>query len=360
MSPAARAEAAQMAFAGQPPAIQAKLQSALSEIGVLASPLGEDCLRQAAGAKRAQVNAKFDGFSSSCERAAWVWLTDPAMFQAAEALWFFERRSTSASLADAFAGPDAFQVASDLSALKARIAAIIAEDIGADALVEVERYDMSDGAVLLAISHQELWRTEDEFNEAGALGARASRPVQHAAAKIEAGIVTIAAERGGAARRAALAHAVAEEALGLPGDLARLAPLNYNLQRLLDPAPFRVDAAHLITDVLVIALKLRPPSMGDALIKVFSSGRNVTDIRERAIQLVPLPDRATTPVVSGELRVVFAPGPGRTRQRSVRLVFGGAAGCKFQLDCAEEALVRSYLKSWGLIAPHRAVAGPGR
>ncbi|MEQ1618884.1 MAG: hypothetical protein ABL883_11140 [Terricaulis sp.] len=359
LSPTRRADAAQAAFATLPKAIQAKLQAVLTEIGVLASPLGEDCLRQAAGVERARFNAKFVELNSCCERAAWARLNFPAMFEAARALWFFERRSTSATLADAFAGQDAFQVANDLAALQARIAAIIAEDIGAEALVQVDRYDMDDGAVLLAISHQELWRTEDEFTEAGALGARAGRPVQHAAAKIESGIITIAAERGGAARRAALAHAVAAEVLGLHGELSRLAPLSFSLNRLLDPAPFQVDKAHLITDVLVTALGLAAPSVGDALIEVFESGRSARDVRERALRLLPLSDRAVAMVVSGELRVVFAPGPGRARQRSVRLVFGGAAGCKFQLDCVEEALVRSYLKSWGLIASHR-VAGPGR
>lgn len=359
LSPAARADAAQRAFADLAAAIQERLQALLTEIGVLASPRGEDCLRQAAAGERARFNAKFVELTSSCERAAWAWLSFRDIFHAAEALWFFERRSAS-TLADAFAGPDYFQVADDLATLEARIAAIIAEDIGAKALVTVNRYDMDGGAALLAISHQELWRTEDEFTEDGALGARARRPVQHAAVKIESGMITIAAERGGAARRSSLAHAVAAEALGLRDELARLAPLSFNLQRLLDPAPFQTDPAHLIKDVLVTALKLQPPSLGDASIEIYSSGRDATDVRERAMQRVPLQDRAATIVVSGELRVVFAPGPGRSRQRAVRLMFGGAAGCKFQLDCAEEALVRSLLKPWGLIGPHRAVAGPGR
>jgi hypothetical protein len=232
--------------------------------------------------------------------------------------------------------------------------------VGGDARVRIERHDVG-GAVLLAISHEELWTSATEFDDAGELCARARRAVHHAAAKVEAGVLTIAAERGGTARRAALCNAIAELGLGISVDLSRLPPLSYDLQRLLDPVPFLTDPAHAISNVLVTSLTVSAPGLEDALLEMSTSGRAPTDVRERMLKRLSVSEKPLARVEAGELRVVFAPRPGRSKPRAVRLVFSGPTACKVQLDCAEEALVRSrYLKQWGLIAPQRSAQAPAR
>lgn len=362
LTPAARAIAGDKAFLMQSPAVRAKLQTAFSDINALASDLGEDCIRQIAGPRRAAINERFPQLLSSHDRVVWVRETHPDIFQAALAVWFFERRSMSNRLADAFASPDLFKITTgDLTGLGARIAAIIAADVGEAPRVKIELHELQDGAILIAVSHEELWTTDTEFTVAGDLDARAHRVVHHAAAKIESGMLTIAAERGGAQRRVALCHAIAEEVLGLSGMLGRLPPLTYNLQRLLDPAPFSTDPAHMITDVLVTGLTVSAPSLGNALIGIYTSGRTADDVRARMLHSLSASDRAFASVQAAEVRVIFGPGRARPRPRVVRLSFSGPTTCKVQLDSAEESLLRTrYLKAWGLIAPQRGADAPAR
>ncbi|MEZ5961717.1 MAG: hypothetical protein R3C30_15040 [Hyphomonadaceae bacterium] len=356
-APKAKANLAQAAFERQAPHVRSRLQAAFFDIGALANDLGEACLREAAGPRRAEVTAHFASLRSSHDRAAWVWLEHPDIFEHARAMMFFQRHSTSTRLADAFEAPATFALTSDIEPLEQRIGEIIALSLGERPRVKIERHDMDDGTVLLPITHEELWTTASEFTEEGDLDARAWRIVHHAAIKIESGVLTVAAERGGAARRAELCKAVAELGLGLSGDLARLPPLTYNLQRFLDLAPFSTDPAHSIGAVTVTSLKVSAPGLADKLIEVSTSGANPSDVRQLMLEKLGPTDRALATVKAAELRVVFSPGSGRARSRAVRLLFSGPSSCRVQLDCAEEALVRShYLKRWGLLVPQLAPA----
>lgn len=358
ITPRARANFAQAAFEAQATPVRSQLQAAFFEIGVLANDLGETCLREAAGLRRAEVTAHFASLRSCHDRAAWAWLEHPDIFEHARAVLFFQRHSTSARLADAFAAPDTFTLTSNIEPLEQKIGEIIALSLGERPQVKIERHDMDEGAVLLSITHEELWTTASEFTEEGDLDARAWRIVHHAAIKIESGVLTVAAERGGAARRSDLCKAVAELGLGLSGDLARLPPLTYNLQRFLDLAPFSTDPAHSIGAVMVTSLKVSAPGLADKLIELSTSGAHPSDVRQLMLEKLGPTDRALAAVKAAELRVVFSPTGGRSRPRAVRLLFSGPSSCRVQLDCAEEALVRShYLKRWGLSAPQLA---PGR
>lgn len=355
LNPRARATFGQAAFDALSKEIRARLQAAFFEIGALASDLGEDCLREAAGSRRTEVAARLAGLRSCYDRAALMWLEELEIFERARSLMFFQRHSTSARLADAFEAPENVALAPDLGSLEKRIGEVIALTSGERPKVKVERFDMIDGAVLLSITHEELWTTATEFSEEGELDARARRVVHYAAVKIEPGVVTVAAERGGASRRAELCKAVAELGLGLSDDLARLPALGYNLQRFLDLAPFSTDPSHSIETVMVTSLTLSAPSLGDALFDLSTSGRAPSDVRQRVLERLGPGDRALAVVRAGELRVVFGPAAGRSKARTVRLLFSGPTTCRVQLDCAEEALVRShYLKRWGLLTPQLA------
>ena len=85
----------------------------------------------------------------------------------------------------------------------------------------------------------------------------------------------------------------------------------------------------------------------------------LADVRELALKELRVGDMAY--VVAGELRIVFAAGPGRPRGKRVSVGFSGPKSCRIGHHSHEQELVRGHcLKQWRLVLPPRERRGPAR
>ncbi|MGE3249026.1 MAG: hypothetical protein AB7J28_01715 [Hyphomonadaceae bacterium] len=332
-----------------------KLYALFAEIDALANDLGVQALLEAAGRSEEAV-ARFAAMRADEERAAWMRVHQPDAFEEAGALRFYDAHSEAGHWASAFELPaEAKSLADDLAALQTWFAQRAVEEFGEGPHVRIETFDVGDGRTLLSVHYEGFWTAKPAFQADGALGSSASPMVHYAAIMIEQGGLTVVSDRGGPRGRAAIAHAVAKHALGLEGELARLPLAEYNLQRLLDPAPFATDPAHLMDPPIVTRLELRSPSWGSIVKINKSSGRDPEDVRRQAMMDVPPAERDLVRVIGGWMRVQFREGGARKRPRCVSIKFSGRNSCRIHPGGRnEDELVRGhYIKRWGLLRPLR-------
>ncbi len=339
----------------------------MANVGALASDLGVQCLRETLLARRPELAAAFAKLKSDYDRGTWAWLHHRELFEEAVARWFFDRRKPTGTWTDGYVIPSGASFAADEFDIRSALMPIVDQyDAGPPGIIS-EFYEIGgeEGApaTLLSIFYEGRWNSKPKL-KVGAISAVAERVLHHVAVKIEAaaGLMYVVSESRSKKLRNAIARAVAKVGLGMVDGLDHLPPLRYNLQRLLDPAPFAWNLEHGIEATWVSSLILQAPSFGETTKqKTFSSASGAEDVRAQAIAKLSSADRRLARVSSGELRVLFAPRPGRSKGRVVTLGFNGAESCTMDLDCAEEDLLRArYFERWNLYAPLQAEKGFGR
>ena len=343
-----------------PPATRELLAIAASDIRDLVGDLGAQCLREAVTERRPEFLMTLAQLGSDHDRAAFVWLNDQDLFDEATRRVFLESRQPSATWTSAFLIPVGTSIAN--IDLKPHLMPIV-DDYGAGAPgVAVESYALEGilagrgPTTLVSIYYEGRYRRETRLVK-GEITAVAARKVHKVAVHIEsgAGVMYVVSDNRSPRFRAAIAHVIARQALGLKVDPAQLPQQEYNLQRLLDRREFTWDREHRIEMARVSSLTLWAPMLGRTEVQARSSGRDPEDVRPQALATLNPADRPLAQVLGGELYVKFGPGGGRS-SRVVRIRFNGPHSVALNLKRVEDSLVRArYFPRWELLG-RRAVA----